>query len=34
MPILVVGLFAESYKNFSLGAELVGLFLWKNENDF
>ncbi len=34
MPILVVGLFAELYKNFSLGAELVGLFLWKNENDF
>lgn len=29
MPILVVGLFAELYKNFSLGAELVGLFLWK-----
>ena len=27
MPILVVGLFAELYKNFSLGAELVGLFL-------
>ena len=34
MPILVVGLFVELYKIFSLGAELVSLFLWKNENDF
>lgn len=34
MPVLVVGLFAKLYKNFSLGAELVGLFLWKKENDF
>lgn len=33
MPVLVVGLFVELYKNFCLGAELVGL-LWKNENDF
>lgn len=34
MPILVVGLFVEIYKNFSLGAELVGLFLCENEDDF
>ena len=31
MPVLGGGLFAELYKNFSLGAELVGLFLWENE---
>ena len=29
MPVLVVGLFVELYKNFSLGAELVGLFCIK-----
>ena len=29
MPIFVVGLFVELYKNFSLGAKLVGLFLCK-----
>lgn len=34
MPVLVVGLFVELYKNFCLGAELVGLFLWENEDDF
>lgn len=34
MPILVVGLFVELYKIFGLGAELVGLFLWENEDDF
>lgn len=34
MPILVVGLFAKLYENFSLGAELVGLFLWENEDEF
>lgn len=29
MPVLVVGLFVNWYADFSLGAKLVGLFLYK-----
>ena len=31
MPVLVVGLFVNWYADFSLGAKLVGLFLYKKQ---